>query len=350
MKVLVSDVLSQIAADVLPANPALQLPYLNRVLETFFSVGKFARMTQKWKGTSTGVSFQVCYDQCGQAYITLPRNVLSLLAAGYGSTNNQPTPNYRVRFSSAPIQGFWHEFANGYGGIGDETWGRQLADAGDGWTCFQDILEPSYLRIVCETSETSGANILFQGEDQNGNDIYSVGGSNNILGVNLNFGASLTTQTTQIFGGSPSLVQKPITNGPLSLYAVSVSSGSATLISVFAPGDTAPGFRRYKLGSVSNRRNGQPYIPYTTVHAVVKRRFVAVAAMSDEVIPGNISAIELGMMGRKYDLQGDIKTSTEYWMDAISLLNSELNEYNGAAVPQIIWQRGTNPAARTFIN
>lgn len=306
-------------------------------------------MTQKWKGTSTGISFQVCYDRCGGAYITLPRGVLSLLAAGYGSQNNQPQPNYRVRFSSAPINGFWHEFANGFGGNGDETWGRQLADAGDGWTCFQDILEPSYLRIISETSETAGANILFQGEDQNGNDIYSVGGVGNILGVNLNFGASSQTQTTQIFGAIPSLVQKPITNGPLNLYAVSVATGIATLISIFAPGDTAPGFRRYTLGSVRQQRVS-PTVPYTTVHAIVKRRFVPVAAQSDEVIPGNISAIELGMMGRKYDLQSDEKTADGYWARAIELLNSELNEYNGAAVPQIIWQPGTNLAGGTFIN
>lgn len=349
MKLLLGDALSRIDPDALPAIQGLQIPWINATLEEFFAEGKWARTTTKWKGLSTGVSFQINQDCHGQPFFTLPRGLLSLVAGAYGQQRNQPRGDYRVRFSSSPINGLWHQFGNGNAGVGDEAMGRGIQDLGDGFTCFQDILEPSYLRVITETAETNPTNVLFRGVDQNGNEIFSGSGSGTSIGVSLNVGASTTTQTTQIFGASPSIVQKPVTFGPLNLYAVSVATGVATLISIFAPADTSPGFRRYALGGLYQQRGSQQ-IPYTTVHAIAKRRFVPVVALSDEVIPGMVTAIEKGLFGRRYDLQGDIEKANSYWENAIHLLNSELSEYNGAAVPKIIFERGTNLAGGTFIN
>lgn len=340
-KTLLSDALANIAPACLPADPTAQIPAINGVLEVFYSEGKWARTTSKWKGLSTGVSFQINQDINGQYFFTLPRSVLCLLAGAYGQTGNQ-TPNYRVRFGTSQVQGMWHQFGNGNAGVGDEILGRTIIDLGDGFTCFQDILEPSYLRVITETSETNPTNVLFRGVDQNGNEIYSGTGTGTTIGVKLNIGASATTQTTQVFGSIPSIVQKPVTNGPLNLYAVSVATGISTLISIFDPGDTSPGFRRYGLGGLAwgPTQANQP-IRYTTVHAIVKRRFVRVVALSDEVIPGFIGALEAGLQGRRYDLESDPKTADQYWAEAIHRLNSELTEYNGAATPQVIFQRDT---------
>lgn len=340
MKLLLGDLLTQLAPEVLPADPSQQIPWVNAVCQHFYLVGKWAGTTVRWKGATTGVSFAIYQDANGFYYFTLPRNLHSLLGAAFSVS--QPVgsaQNYRVRFSSVPIQGPWHQFGNGGAGNIDGSWGSGVLDLGDGFTCFQDLPDNSYLQVMTETAEASGATMTFRGLDQNGNQIYSGSGAGTINGVTLNISTGLVTQTTQIFSAIPQLVKKPLTYGPVTLLAVSVATGKVTPIAIYDPSDTSPGFRRYRLG-----RSAQGGIPYCTVHAMTKRRFVPVLVNTDEVIPGNVPAIELGMHGRRYDLENDTKTADEYWGEAIALLNSELNEYNGAAMPQIIFGRDTNLA------
>jgi hypothetical protein len=351
MKLLLGDALAQIDPAVLPAgSQATQIAWINQVLAHFYLAGKWAGTTVRWKGQNTGASFAIYYDSSNNAVVTLPRGMLSLLAAAYGQTNVPPTA--QLRFSNSTIRGPWFEFINGgFGGygVGDQTWGNGVQDIGDGWTTFQDLTEPSYLRVVTSEAEASGATMLFRGTDGNGNQIYSGSGAGTINGVTLNISTALQTQTTQIFGAAPTLIQKPITYGPVSLYSVGVASGTVTQIGLYDPGDTSPGFRRYRLGGATINP-GQTVIPYTTLHAMVKRRNVPMVSLSDEVIPGNIPAIELGLQGRRYDLQSDTKTADEYWGEAIALLNAELSEYNGAAVPRINFQRGTNLAGIPYVH
>lgn len=343
-KLLLSDALLKLDPAVLPAVGSEQILYLNGVISTFYAEGQWARTTTKWKGLSTNASFAIQFDVNNQAFFTLPRNFLCLMAGSYGQSNIQPGPNYRVQFSKAPIQGMWHQAGNSGRGVSDELWQRGILDLGDEWTTFADITAPSYLKVITETTETNATNVLFRGLDQNGNQIYSGAGSGTTIGCVLNIGASTTTQTSQIFGSAPYTVSKPATNGPINLYAVNVATGVSTLIAIYAPGETSPSYRRYALGGTGNP--GQPSFnsantcPYTTVLAIVKRRFVEVLQPSDEIIPGLLPALTKGMMGWQYDLQRDPGTADKYWEDAIELLNSELTQYNGAAVPQIIWQRG----------
>lgn len=349
-KLLLGDALNQIDPAALPAGTQqTQIAWINAVCSHFYLTGKWAGTTVRWKGTSNvGVSFSIYYDANQQAFITLPRGILSLLSSAYGVTSPGLPPSANVRFSTMQINGPWHEFGNGGWGVGDQVWGRGMQDAGDGWTTFRDLTEPSYLRVVTSEAEAGGATMLFRGLDQNSNEIYSGTGTNTIQGVNLDISTGLVTQTTQIFGASPTLVKKPVTYAPVNLYSVGVASGTVILIAVYDPGDTSPGFRRYKLGGMTSTQN-QP-IPFTTLHAMVKRRFVPAVSLSDELIPGNIPAIEQGLMGRRYDLQSDTKTADEYWGEAIALLNAELGEFNGAAVPRVIYQLGSNLAGMPLIN
>jgi hypothetical protein len=342
-RLLLQDALNNLAPETLPAgSQSTQIAWINAVLARFFGAMKAAGTTVRWKATSAGASFNIQFDANGQAYITLPRNMLSLLASAYGTTNNGQPPSYNVRFSTMQINGPWHEFGNGGYGVGDQVWGRGMLDAGDNWTTFTDITAPSYLQIVTSQAEASGAKMIFRGQDQNGNEIYTGTGSATIQGVSLDISTGLTTQTTQQFGASPTLVQKPVTYGPVTLNAVNVATGAVTLLAIYDPGDTSPGFRRYKLGG-QTITPGNP-IPYTTLHSMVKRRFVAAVSLSDELIPGSMVALEAGLNGRRWDLQGKDKIADGYWEEAFSVLNSELNEFQGAAVPRIIFQKGSNLA------
>lgn len=350
-KLLLGAALAQIDPAVLPAgSQATQIAWLNQTLSHFFLLGKWAGTTVKWKGQNTGANIAIFYDASQQAYVTLPRGMAALLGAAYGQTN--VSPNFQFRFSNSVVNGGWYQFlnggVNGYG-VGDQVWGNGVMDAGDGWTTFRDIIEPSYLRVVTSEAEAMGATMLFRGVDANGNDIYSGSGAGTINGVTLDISTGLQTQTTQVFGAAPTLVQKPVTFAPINLFAISVATGVATQLATYDPGDTSPGFRRYRLGNATLNQ-GQTVTPYTTLHAMVKRRNVPMVSLADEVIPGNIPAIELGLMGRRYDLQADTKTADEYWGEALALLNAELSEYNGAAVPRINFQKGTNWAAIPYVH
>lgn len=349
MKLLLGDALTTIDPAALPAGTqAKQISWINAVCQHLYLTGKWQGTTVRWKGATTGAAFAIFYDPITyQAYITLPRNILSLLAGGYGVSGTS-APSYNVTFSTSQIVGPWFEFRLGSYGVGDQVWGNGIMDAGDGWTTFRDITENSYLKVVTSEAEAAGAKMLFRGLDQDGNEIYTGTGAATIQGVELDISTGLQTQTTQIFSAAPSLIKKPVTYGPVSLYAVSVATGVATMVGQYDPGDTSPGFRRYKLaGPMASA--GAP-IPYTTLHAMVKRRFVPCVSLSDEVIPNNIPAIELGLMGHRYDMESDTKTADQFWGEAIALLNSELSEYNGAATPRIMFQRGSNLAGMPYIN
>lgn len=323
-------------------NQALQISWINAVLARFFGTAKFANTTTRWKASTAGASFNIQYDANYQGFITLPRGILALLASAYGNTGNDQPPNYNARFSNMQINGPWHEFGNGGYGVGEQVWGNGMQDAGDGWTTFADLTEACYLRVVTTRAETTGAKMLFRGLDQNGSQIYTGAGASTIDGIQLDISTGLTTQTTQQFSASPTLVQKPVTFGPVSLYSVGVASGTVTLIAIYDPGDTSPGFRRYKLGGPLASPD-RP-LPFTTLHAIVKRRFVPAVALADELIPGSLTALEQGLIALRSDREKDLKTGQQYWADAFSILNAELSEFNGSATPRLIFERGSNLA------
>lgn len=346
MKLLLQDALSNLPPECLPAGTqALQISWINTVLSRFFGEAKFANTTTRWKASTAGASFSIQYDANWQGFITLPRGMLALLASAYGNTTD--APNYNTRFSNMPINGPWHEFGNGSYGVGDQVYGNGIQDAGDGWTTFANLTEASYLRVVTAQAETNPTNILFRGLDQNGAQIYSGTGVNTINGVQLNIGASLTIQTTQQFSEAPTLVQKPVTFSPVSLYSVGVASGIVTLIAIYDPGDTSPGFRRYKLGGPLASPD-RP-LPFTTLHAMVKRRFVRAVSLADELIPGSLPAIEQGLYALRSDRERDPKAASQDWAAAFSILNSELSEFNGSATPRLIFERGSNLAGNAQI-
>lgn len=327
MRLLLADALSQLAPEVLPSDTATKKAWINAVASRFFSTGKWAGTTTRWRGTDTAVNFAVFEDAYEGRYFTLPRNLLSILAAGAGN----PAGSLQARFSTQPIRGPWHEFGNAGWGIGDAVAGSGFQDAGDGFTTFRDFSEASYLRVKTETTEADPTVVLFRGLDQNGEEIYTGSAGSRYQGVELDIGDGATTTTTQQFSAPPTLIKKPVCRGVIRLYAVNVSTAVETLIGIYDAGDTAPGFRRYRIACTSDA---------TTVHAMCKRRFITAVSDADEVIPGNLAAIELGLHGRRYDLASDPKTADQYWLDAFGLLNAELGEYNGGAVPRFLAESG----------
>jgi len=327
MKLLLAEALANLAPEVLPADDTKSIPWLNAVCARFFTVGKWVGTEIRWRGADTLVNFAVFNDPWGGRFFTLPRNIANILGASHGDPGN----SLQARFSVDRIRGTWFEFQTGGWGVGDAMAGSGLQDAGDGYTCFRDITEPSYLRVKTEVAELTGAKIRFRGLDQNGEAIYTGTGTNRYEGVDLDISTGLITTTTQQFSAIPTTIQKPATYGVVRLYSVSVATATETLIGIYDPGDKAPSFRRYRIASTQ---------PATIVQAMCKRRFIPALVDADEVIPGNLGAIELGFHGRRYDLQNDPPTAAKYWADAFALLNAELGEDSGGATPIVQFERG----------
>lgn len=332
-KLCLADALLSLAPETLPADTAYQVPWINAVLETFHSSGKWKDTVLRWKGLTTSAAFVIYQDANDNYCITLPRHIQSILAGatGYG-TEDPPCA------SNTPVRGPWWAFNSAGPGAGDRVGTTGLTDAGDGWTTFRDFTVDSYLRIKTEVVEATGSTLLFRGLDEDGLEIYTGAGAASYQGVNLDISTALTTTTTQQFSAAPTLIRKPVTRGPIRLYSVAVSDATETFIGEYAAGEKNPGYRRYQVAGCEDGT-------MTTVHAMVKRRHTPVVADADEIIPSNLSALELGLQGRRYDLNNDTKTALDFWTRAFSLLNSELGEYRGGAAMRMQMERGSGLAS-----
>lgn len=325
-RLLLREALEQIAPQALPAAENQQVNSINRVVETFFSVGKWEGTTLRWNGTTATASFAIFQDANRNWVITLPRHVQTILM---GATGVGEGPC----MSNVPVRGPWWAFNAGGPPAGDRIRTGGLIDAGDGYTTFRDFTDVSYLRVKTDGAEADPTEILFRGLDENGKEIYTGSGNNTYQGVKLDIGDATTTTTTQKFSAAPTIIQKPTTRRPIQLFAVKVSDSTETLIGEYAAGETNPSYRRYMVAGCST--------DFRSVQAFVKRRFVPAEVDADEIIPGNVSAIELGLQGRRYDLENDPAAALTYWNRAFSLLNASLGEYRGGVSPRIQFEAST---------
>lgn len=327
MRLLLADALSCLPPEVLAPTEARQIADLNAVCERLILGGKWDGTILRWRGSDVDTSFAVQTDANDQPYITLPRQLANVSATAYG------TGSTALGFctSNHPVRNQWFDFsANGFP-AGDRITSSALHDAGGGYTVFRDFVGPAYLRVVTESVEEVGASMLFRGLDENSHPIYTGTGADTYEGVELDISTALTTTTTQKFIAPPTLIRKPVTRGPVRLYAVDVTTAVATLIGMYDPGEKSPSFRRYRLGTCAT---------ITTFHALSKRRHVPALADADEIIPGLLPALESGLMARRFQLANEMATAVQYWTDAFGLLNAELGDVQGSAFPRIQFQPG----------
>ncbi len=115
---------------------------------------------------------------------------------------------------------------------------------------------------------------------------------------------------------------KPSTNGRVSVFAVD-DDGNETAVATWEPSETVPRLHRFKVPDCSASEN--QYI------AVAKLAYVPVSASDDEVVPGNIAAIEKGLEARKAERSQDLPRARELWAEAQALLAEESENDTGAA-------------------
>jgi hypothetical protein len=293
------------------ATDAQKVALINRANELL--IGK-----PSWRGIDVLTTFAV-YDN----KITLPRELQSIKKAAVPPGGSGAT--------AVPVNNMWFQFhVNGPGMIDSDhpvIATAQFVDIGLGAVTF---LDPSYafkIRIVSDVMEVSSTNISFYGTDANGTPIYTMPD----LGETLDCSTSPNT-TTQTFT-TLTRVFKAVTLGRIKVYAVNASTGVATLMAIYEPGETTPCYRRYAVtGRTTETR---------TFTALCKRAFVKAVSGNDSLYPDNTNALASALRSIGYSNNDDFQAAAMYEKDAVGILNDELGEYLADTSPAVQIQVNT---------
>ncbi len=285
--------------------------YASKFFDTDTSTPEFATMVNEvverfhidsdWVGTTGIFEFDVPAD----GFITLPLFLESVLMAQF---NNRPRPVMTSRYE------FLH---HGVGQIDPTTSGLGvLVDHGNVGISTTFPEDNAGVLTVTHSTEDAGAKVRILGVDQNGQEVYDDRGVPGELVTLSGTSTDTTNQFSDVLG-----IQKPITKFP-----VAVSRGATELADI-PPGVTHPVYRRYKVAN-SSALGESSY-----VRAVCSRQAIPIANEEDYVVPGNLSALKMGLYCITYEESNDLDRAEQYWSKAISFLNHEAEKHRGGAHP-----------------
>lgn len=281
--------------------------YINAATSWLMSHGK-------WRGTVAPAVFQVQDNE----QVTLPRGMLAMLGASLQGTGDAWRCSWKVQ-----ITNLWYSWISGGPGIivnpPYDTSG--MVDQGSGFVIFRDLPSTGTIKVYATTTETSGS-INIRGFSSGGK-VYTGAGGSRIEGENVAMptttGSPTTTITTWDAGNSLYAVIKPSTNGVIQFYQVA-SDLTETLIGSYEPGETNPNYRRYYV-PMRWKNNGQ-------VVALCKRKQVDVVVDNDQIVPGNLQALEMALMAVNFRRKAEQDRADWYMARAIEELNSELGQFD----------------------
>ena len=263
---------------------------VNEVVERFHTRGYWVGAKGVWKTSIPDDGF-----------LTLPYWLESIISA-------------RIDSGIAWIRGTKYEFIHDGPGELDETTGCS-GDIVDMGNVALEIPFPDTASTITVTANADdagkGDSILLLGYDASGNRIEDGGETGERL--ILLSGDAVTTNTFAELKG----IQKPITEKPIVITHTSSGATLATLQSF----TENPYFRRYKIVA-----NGAEFV---TIYC--KRKPVPVTQDTDYILPGNLSALKLGLYSLVYEEANDLDRARDYMREAESLLNAEAVEYRAGA-------------------
>ncbi len=272
----------------------------------------------KWIGTLQEAVFTI-WDN---VQITLPRSMLTIEASVLQGTGDQ----FR-QWVPMNVANEWFQWIPGGGGfISNPPWNTQvLTSLGEGFVIFRDLPSDGAIKIYATTTETTATKINIRGFDVSGNKVYTGTGASRIEGedvsVPANAGAPVTTGNAWNAGNSLYAIIKPTTNGVIQFYHVAPDL-TETKIGEYEPGETNPNYRRYLVPryciSSDNRQ----------VVGRCKRAQVDVVVDNDQIVPGNLVALEMLLMAQGFRRKADKILADSYLKDALDQLNNEVADFN----------------------
>jgi len=281
------------------------LTNLNGVLEQFQTKGL-------WKACFVEIAL-TAYD----GIVTLPRQCQSMM---FFRKNTSPM---RIR-----NQWFeWLQFGLGFREADKAIGG--IFDQGSRFCSFRDFAEPRKLRVKALGAGDATIEVTLQGTTSDGRRIYSTDAqaTHPVNGevLTLVAGTKDTTATFATFEG----FSKPVTHDYVEIWTVDPDDATdETLIAVYEPGEEAPQYRRYKVGTIGASE---------TMNAICKLQFVPLASEMDMLLPDNGNAIEMGLMARNFDLESEPERGEAYWAKAFGILNAELARERGGANAPVVF-------------
>ncbi len=253
-----------------------------------------------WKG-STGY-FEFSVSDSGT--ITLPLWLEAVLMSQF---SDRPRP----------VMSRHYEFlSHGPGRIDPTTSGLGvLVDAGVVATEHEFPETAGTLTITSGVAD-DGKTVRILGLDPDGREIYGADGLPGEL-VTLAAPSVSTAETFSAILG----IQKERTLG-----YVQVAHADDTELANIPPAVTLPVYRRYKVANAA--AVGQTRY----VKALCSRRALPVSNEEDYIIPGNLSALKMGLYSIRYEDHNDMERSVQYWARSIEFLNKEGDRHRGGAI------------------
>jgi hypothetical protein len=231
-------------------------------------------------------------------YIVLPRELGTILGIKLISDSG-------CCFTSQ-IYSKFHEFAQGISCCAMGTY--PISETAQTFTV---PTAPFTLRVKGTAAE--GNMKIIGGWDEDENQIFS---TDTIAITNGTTNGTLTYSSLPPTGG----IQKPETTVPVELYSVD-SDGVETLIAIYAPYETIPSYKKYKIPNCSGQ--------FTSALVFGKITYVPAIADTDIVIPSNLGALKMGLNALQAEDTKERDQARSDWQECFEILDREVTEAEG---------------------
>lgn len=276
-----------------------------------------------WWGTWAEMAFTVTNTN---PYITTPRGVARAEA-------------FNVCSSPTPINNQFYEYLQFGNGTMPSRFPRdsqgilQSYSRNNAVTFTEMTNAPQYLRVYCvDAADTdSGARVLFQGLDANGNVIRTQDGAVTVEGAYVTLASPFAT--TDMTFSRLTGIQKDETVGDILIYQVDPNDATEVQLSRMEPSELTASYRRYFFHPCPTSCCFNPGDSSTvTVTAIVKLDLIPVQVDTDYLLIQNLEAIIEECQAIRYstmDIPSAKLMAQEKHLQAIRFLNGELVHHLG---------------------
>ena len=204
---------------------------------------------------------------------------------------------------------------------------------------FSDPTEntPYFVRVYAtNAADTTGASRVFlQGNDPQGNPIYSQDSNNEASGEYVTLAAPFAS-STNLFQGIPYGIQKDVTFGPVQFFWVDATTGAQTLMLTMQPGETTASYRRYYFNALPV--SCVDPASDVTVTAIVKLDLIPVKVDTDYCLIQSQEALINECEAVRYDGMDNAPSAAmadRKHKKAIQLLNGQIAHFIGIDDPAV---------------
>ena len=207
---------------------------------------------------------------------------------------------------------------------GNDIPGHDLVDKGNGWATFFPIGETKRVLLAFSNEEADKSlTIRIRGKGDLHNDI-SPSTPGELIPINYWDGGVEGQSTAGRFIPSQnefleiSSIIKPVTAGYVTLYAYDPDTHAMWFLSKYAPHETQPGYRRYRIGDTNYSTN-------ECITALVKLRFSPMDHDTDVSPIQNRFALRMMCKSIHEFSYGEYKKASVYYAQALRSLDRELS-------------------------